>query len=94
MKLIYTEDAIKDLKRLREFIAKHNPNAALRVAQELINKISLLVDFPHIGTTVKLAPSPETVRDMIFGNYIVRYSIHKETIMVIRIWHGLEGERK
>lgn len=94
MKLIYTEDAIKDLKRLREFIAKHNPNAALRVAQELINKISLLVDFPHIGTTVKLAPSPETVRDMIFGNYIVRYSIHKETIIVLRIWHGLEGERK
>lgn len=92
MKLIYTEDAIKDLKRLREFIAKHNPNAALRVAQELINKISLLVDFPHIGTTVKLAPSPETVRDMIFGNYIVRYSIHKETIMVIRIWHGRENE--
>lgn len=93
MKLIYTEDAIKDLKRLREFIAKHNPNAALRVAQELINKISLLVDFPHIGTTVKLAPSPETVRDMTFGNYIVRYSIHKKTIMVLRIWHGLEGER-
>ena len=93
MKLIYTEDAIKDLKRLREFIAKHNPNAALRVAQELINKISLLLDFPHVGTTVKLAPSPETVRDMIFGNYIVRYSIHKETIIVLRIWHGLEGER-
>jgi addiction module RelE/StbE family toxin len=93
MKLIYTEGAIKDLKRLREFIDKHNPNAALRIAKELINKINLLVDFPHLGTTVKLAPSPETVRDMIFGNYIVRYSIHKETIMVIRIWHGLEGER-
>ncbi|MGO2232889.1 MAG: type II toxin-antitoxin system RelE/ParE family toxin [Marinomonas sp.] len=94
MKLIYTEDAIKDLKRLREFIAKHNPNAALRVAQELISKINLLVDFPNLGTPVKLAPSPETVRDMIFGNYIVRYSIHKETIIVLRIWHGLEGERK
>ncbi|WP_219701122.1 type II toxin-antitoxin system RelE/ParE family toxin [Marinomonas lutimaris] len=94
MKLVYTEEAINDLKRLRDFIAKHNPNAALRIAQELISKINLLVDFPHVGTTVKLAPSPETVRDMIFGNYIVRYSIHKETIIVLRIWHGLEGERK
>tara|TARA_R110001606_G_C15139980_1_gene624421 strand:+ start:441 stop:722 length:282 start_codon:yes stop_codon:yes gene_type:complete len=93
MKLVYTEEAINDLKRLRDFIAKHNSNTASRIAKELINKINLLVDFPHIGITVKLAPSPETVRDMIFGNYIVRYSIHNETIIVLRIWHGLEGER-
>ncbi|KZN14450.1 type II toxin-antitoxin system RelE/ParE family toxin [Marinomonas sp. TW1] len=93
MELVYTEEAINDLKRLRDFIAKHNPNAALRVAQELISKINLLVDFPHIGAAVKLAPSPETVRDMIFGNYIVRYSIHREIIIVLRIWHGFEGER-
>ncbi|MEL0635263.1 type II toxin-antitoxin system RelE/ParE family toxin [Marinomonas sp. TI.3.20] len=92
MKLVYTEEAITDLKRLREFIAAHNPNAANKVAKELIEKIALLPDFPKIGTPVQQAPSPETIRDMIFNNYIVRYSTHPNTIIILRLWHGREDE--
>lgn len=36
MKLVYTEDAIADLQRLRKFIAVHNPPAAGRMAAELV----------------------------------------------------------
>ncbi len=39
MKLVYTDEAIEDLKRLREFIAVHNPSAAGRIATELVGKI-------------------------------------------------------
>ena len=93
MKLVYTEEAITDLKRLREFIALHNPIAANKVARELIEKIKLLPDFPHIGQPVQQAPLPDSIRDMIFGSYIVRYSIHNNTIIILRIWHTLENER-
>ena len=93
MKLVYTEKAITDLKRLREFITLHNPIAAAKVAKELVEKITLLPDFPHIGLPVKQAPLPDSVRDMIFGSYIVRYSIHPNTIIVLRLWHGRENER-
>ena len=93
MKLVYTDEAIEDLKRLREFIAVHNPSAAGRIATELVSKIELLPDFPRMGTPFELAPVPDSIRDMVFGKYIVRYSVHVSAIIILRVWHGLEGER-
>ena len=58
MKLVYTDVAIEDLKRLRAFIAAHNPPVAARVATELVGRIRLLPDFPEMGTPVELAPVP------------------------------------
>lgn len=93
MKLVYTDDAIADLKRLREFIAVHNPAAARRIAAELLGKIGLLPEFPQMGLRVELAPVADSVRDMIFGNYIVRYSVHATVIVILRVWHSFEAER-
>jgi len=93
MKLVYTDVAIEDLKRLRAFIAIHNPSAANRIATELVSKIKLLPDFPQLGTPVLNAPDPDSVRDMVFGKYVVRYSVHTSTLIILRVWHSLEGER-
>lgn len=93
MKLVYTEEAIGDLKRLREFISAHDPSAAARIAAELVSKIELLPDFPKMGAPVETAPVPDSIRDMVFDKYVVRYSVHLSTIVILRIWHNLEGER-
>ena len=93
MKLVYTDEAIDDLKRLRECVAVHNPSAAARIATELVGNIALLPDFPRMGTPVEMAPVPDSVRDMVFGKYVVRYSVHTSAIIILRVWHGLEGER-
>ncbi|MCO7247208.1 type II toxin-antitoxin system RelE/ParE family toxin [Halomonas sp. Mc5H-6] len=93
MKLVYTDEAIDDLIRLREFIAVHNPTEAARIASDLVGKIELLPDFPNMGTPVEMAPVPDSIRDMVFGKYVVRYSLHTSAIIILRVWHGLEGER-
>lgn len=93
MRLVYTDDAIEDLKRLREFIEAHNPSAAAKIAAELVEKTEQLPDFPKMGTPVEMAPVPETFRDMVFGKYVARYSLHASAIIILRVWHGLEGER-
>jgi plasmid stabilization system protein ParE len=93
VKLVYTDEAIEDLKCLREFIAVHNPSAAGRIATELVSKIELLPDFPRMGTPVEMAPVPDSIRDMVFGKYVVRYSVHVSAIIILRVWHELEGER-
>ncbi|MEH8019636.1 MULTISPECIES: type II toxin-antitoxin system RelE/ParE family toxin [Rheinheimera] len=90
---MYTNDAIEDLKRLREFIAVHNPTAARRIAAELIAKMELLPEFPRLGTPVQMAPVPDVIRDMVFGKYVVRYSIHTSAVIVLRVWHELESAR-
>lgn len=90
MRLVYSEDAVADLVRLRAFIAEKDPSAAARVAQELIARIENLGLFPLMGHSVSQAPQPDVVRDMVFGNYAVRYSVHAEALVVLRIWHHYE----
>ncbi|TVP48584.1 MAG: type II toxin-antitoxin system RelE/ParE family toxin [Halomonas sp.] len=93
MKLVYTDEAIEDLKRLREFISVHSPSAAARIAAELVGKIELLTDVPKMGAPVEMAPEPDSIRDMVFGKYVIRYSVHASAIIILRVWHELEGER-
>ncbi|MEO6967260.1 MAG: type II toxin-antitoxin system RelE/ParE family toxin [Rhodanobacteraceae bacterium] len=90
-RLVYTAAAIEDLVRLRAFIAEHDSAAANRIGTELITRIEALRDFPQMGNAVEAAPDPEAVRDMVFGNYIVRYVVSPRTIAVLRLWHHFEN---
>ena len=67
--------------------------AAKSIAGELIARIELLSDFPQMGIPVQMSPVPDEIRDIVFGKYIVRYSLHTKTIIILRVWHGLENER-
>lgn len=90
MRIDYTEDAIEDLVQLREFIAAKDPAAANRHARSLIERITQLGDQPYLGHAVYYAPEPESIRDLIVGNYIVRYALLVEQILILRIWHHKE----
>lgn len=73
--------------RLREFIAEKNPGAARRISQRLLTAIKRLVDQPKTGVTVEEMPD---TRDLIVGDYIVRYLVIEDEIYILRIWHGRE----
>ena len=90
MIIIYSQEAIADLIRLREFIAIKNPQAAQKVAKSIRKGISQLKTFPYLGIEVEQAPNPEMIRDLIIGNYIARYLIHAKQIYILRVWHHKE----
>ncbi len=90
MKIVYSQEAIVDLMRLREFIAIKNPQAAQKIAKSIRKGISQLKTFPYMGVEVELAPNPEMIRDLIIGNYIARYLIHSKQIYILRVWHHKE----
>ncbi len=90
MKLSYSSEAISDLIRLREFIASKNPGAAKKIAKSIRKGITQLKTFPYLGVEVELAPDPEMIRDLIIGNYIVRYLIHQKYVYILRVWHHKE----
>lgn len=90
MRLVYSREAIADLVRLRRFIAEKDPAAAARVAATLVDRVVRLCRFPQMGVRVPEAPPPADVRDMVFGNYVVRHSVHEGAIAVLRIWHHYE----
>ena len=93
MKISYTPEAIADLSRLREFIEIKNPVAAQRIANELLIGIDKLKVFPKMGIQVLRAPQPELIRDLFVGNYMIRYLIKDDNIIVLRLWHGKENEK-
>ena len=79
--------------RLRAFIAQHNPAAAERLARRLIKGIERLLRNPRLGRRVTVAPdqmAPEEIRDWVAGEYVVRYLIADQRIVVLRVWHGKE----
>lgn len=93
MNLAFSREARSDLVRLRAFIAKHNPAAAERVAKRLIQGIERLLRHPRLGRRVTIAPdqlAPEEIRDWPIGDYVVRYLITEDKIVVLRVWHGKE----
>jgi toxin ParE1/3/4 len=87
MKLEFSESAVQDLIRLREFIAVHNPKAAERISLRLRQAIAKLVLHPDIGRSI---PEFENVRELVAGDYVVRYLRFEDAIFVLRIWHGKE----
>ena len=93
MKLAFSREARGDLVRLRAFIAKHDPAAAQRVARRLIQGIERLIRHPRLGKRVAIAPgqtAPEEIRDWLVADYVVRYLIANDRIIVLRVWHGKE----
>lgn len=90
MKLVYSERAVSDLTRLREFIAQHNPSAATRVASELVTKVEHLRRFPLIGKLVDESPEPRQIRDLVVSDYIVRYLPTESVVIVLRVWRHRE----
>lgn len=85
--LQFSASAKKDLIRVREFIAKHNPGAARRVGQRLKMSIDRLTEQSDMGVNVDGLPD---VQELITGDYIVRYLVRDEEVYLLRIWHGKE----
>lgn len=87
---ICAAEAVADLVRLRDSIAEKVPTTAARTAQNPIVRTENLCRFPLMGRNIDHAPDSGTLREMVCGNYVVRYSIHADAIAILRIWHHFE----
>jgi toxin ParE1/3/4 len=68
VKLRFTQRAAGDLRRLRAFIAKDNPQAARRLSWALRGSIQRLVDQSRMG---QVLGTPAGVRRWVAGPYVV-----------------------
>ncbi len=89
MKLRFSRSAVDDLKRLRQFIAQKNPAAAKRMAGILTCKVRNLCDQPGMGVLVGRELNP-CLRDLIIGNYTVRYLADNNEVVILKVWHQKE----
>lgn len=87
LRLEFTQRAVQDINRLREFIKNKNPQAASRMGKKLHLTLSRLMEQPQLGWALNELPG---LREWVTGNYIARYAIFEEHIVIIRIWHTKE----
>lgn len=90
LKLVWSQAARRDLIRLREFIEPHNPAAARRAAAILRKAANLLQEQPGIGRRIEGREDRELSVPFGQRGYLLRYRLHEDTIVILRIWHGLE----
>jgi plasmid stabilization system protein ParE len=91
LKLVWSPAARRDLIRLREFIEPDNPAAARRAAAILSKAANLLQEQPGIGRRIEGREDRELSVPFGQRGYLLRYRLHEDTIVILRIWHGLEN---
>ena len=77
---------MNDVVRLRDFIAKENPNAAKKAAKAIQDAAQRLIATPSIGKPVMdLHPFRDLLIRFGVGGYILRYRVSEETIHIVHI---------
>ena len=91
-KVIFMKRAARDMEQIVARIAKDNPDAALRLGDELIDEALSPVQFPEPGSVVPEFGDP-TIRQLILGNYRIIYRLRKMShrLSIIRFWHSARG---
>ncbi len=89
MNLKWSNEAVTDLARLHDFLAKVNPTAAARAVQTLTLAPRLLLDRPQSGRQLDQYLLRE-VRRIIVGNYEMRYEVVDLNVNILRVWHTRE----
>jgi toxin ParE1/3/4 len=89
--IIFSPQAIEDLEAAVRFIAKDNPDAALRVGNALIDSVAILENFPLLGSPYAKRSG---VRKLVSRPYLIFYRFReKENLVdILRYWHGAQRE--
>jgi toxin ParE1/3/4 len=87
MNIVWSPEAIEDLISLRAYVAEESPVGARRIVLRIVQTIEhLLPDNPHIGRSGRVPGTRELVIPRT--PYIVPYRVQRETIQILRIYHG------
>ena len=94
-KIIFSLLAREDLDNILQYIAQDDPEAAQYFGEELIEKAWSL-EKPLVRNLGKCLPGRPKIRRLVHGEYLIIYRIleSRETVIVLRFWHGAQDWRK
>lgn len=90
--VIFSARSQQDLQRIVKFIARDDPAAAERFGLALIDRAESLADAPGIGVALPERPG---ARFIPLGSYLIIYrpDTTRQTVRILRFWHGARGLR-
>ena len=90
-KIILSPQAIEDLAVIVRRMTKYDPEVAQRIGHALIDQVSILENFPLLGSPYAKRPG---VRKLVSRPYLIFYRVRAEEncVDVLRYWHGAQRE--
>ena len=85
-KIVWTRKAVSDLKDIFDYINKDSSHYAALTVQQIINKTSLILNFPLAG---RIVPEFSNIglREFILKNYRIIYRIKGTRAYIVRIYN-------
>ncbi len=82
----FSEDAIKDINEICDYIAQSNPSFANNLFDAIRQKCKLVANFPHMGKSyAQIRPN---LTGFSLRDYLIFYYPHDEGIVIVRIISG------
>jgi len=92
VKLSWLPEALGDIERLYSFLLEQDALAAERAMRTISSSADKPVDLPEIGRPMG---DDTGRRELIIpfgaGAYILRYRLHRDVVVIIRVWHSREA---
>ncbi len=86
-KIRWTEQAVADLRSIREFIERDSPLYGRLVAERLFDATAQIERFPRSGRVVPEI-SRDDIRELIVGDYRIVYRLEGEIAVLLTVFRG------
>jgi plasmid stabilization system protein ParE len=87
--IIWSTPARDDLKAIHDYIARDSKRYAIRVTQDIRDKVKTLIEFPDLGKCVAEI-GEEHVREIHMYSYRILYEVTPDIIYI----HGVIHKRR
>ncbi|MGE4290614.1 MAG: type II toxin-antitoxin system RelE/ParE family toxin [Desulfovibrio sp.] len=88
MRIRFSPESVEDLKRLHDFLARHDSEVIRTTVLNLKSAISRFAEMFHIGRPLE---DIDEAREFGFGRYVVRSLAKSEAVYILRFWHTKES---
>lgn len=86
MKIIWSENALHDLKEIKAYISNDSIYSALYVIESILDKVALLTDMPHTGHHVPESTN-KNLCEIHSTPYRIIYNASAQDIHIVTIVH-------
>ena len=83
----WTEESVRWLQDIYDYISEDNPVAAQNVVEGIYEKAQILKRFPKIGYKYRDEPDGE-IRILLYGHYRIAYIIKYNVVEILGVFHG------
>jgi addiction module RelE/StbE family toxin len=89
MRVRFTETAKEQLKAIKSYIARSNPQIASKHIKKITNRIKGMISFPYIGK-VNAVYNREDIREIVIEGYKIIYQIKPPNIFILAVYKNID----